>query len=152
MNDISGFGLTVVVRASNTFPVGAPITQFADDGDPFDLPELTIAETAMGLNGDLITWSSAVPIQLVLNVIPDGLDDIALNVIGEANRVGRGKQSARDIITIVGVYPNGRTVTLSGGKMTNYMPSTGVASSGRFKTKKYNFMFESVVVTPPLSI
>ncbi len=152
MADISGFGLVVTVMASNTFPVGLPITQFADDADPFDLPEIAIAETAMGLNGDLITWSSANPIQVTLNVIPDQADDIELNIIGEANRVGKGKQSARDTITIVGVYPNGRTVTCKLGKMTNYQPSTGVASAGRFKTKKYDFMFENIVVTPPVII
>ncbi len=151
-NDISGFGLVATVRASNTFPVGAPITQFADDSDPFDLPEIVIAETAMGLNGDLITWSSAVPIQVTINVIPDSEDDITLNIIGDANRVGRGRQSQRDIITIVGIYPNGRTVTCTGGKMTNYMPSTGIASSGRSKTKKYDFMFENVVVTQPTTV
>ena len=150
MADISGTGLVVTVIASNTFPIGFPILEFADDADPFDIPEMTIAETSMSLNGTLNSWSSATPIPLVINLTPDQAEDVSMNIIGEANRVGRGKQSARDIITLVGIYPNGRTVTLKSGKMTKYQSSTSVATNGRLKTKKYEFMFQNVVVTPPL--
>ena len=46
MIDISSTGLTVTLIASTTYPSGITITQFADDGDSFDFPELTIAEKA----------------------------------------------------------------------------------------------------------
>jgi len=144
--DISGFGTQVQVVASLTFPAGINITQFADDADPFDLPSLQIADKAMGLNGDLITWSKANPIPLTLNVIPEGIDDINLSILLEANRVGRGKLNARDIITITGVLPNGAIINLLQGRITDGMPGTSVASSGRFKTKSYVFTFENRVV------
>ena len=147
MADISGFGLRVTVVASNTFPNGVNLSQFADDADSLDLPELTIAETAMGLNGDLLSWSQANPLPLTINLIPNQDDDVNMVVIGDANRVARDKDSALDVITLTIVYGNGNTATLTGGKMINYKPSDGIASSGRLKTKKYEFMFEDIDVT-----
>jgi len=145
MNDISGFGLRIQIIASNTYPVGFNVTQFADDADPFDIPSIQIADSAMGLNGDLISWAKANPIKIVLNVIPNSIDDINLGILLEANRVGRGKIGARDIITMTGIYPNAGFITLSNGIITDGMPGNAVASSGRMKTKVYNFSFENKV-------
>lgn len=145
MADISGFGLKVTVIASSTFPVGFPITQFADDADPFDSASIQIADTAMGLNGDLITWSKAAKLPLVLAVIPNSVDDQALQLIADNNRVGKGKSNARDMITVTGIYPDGTFVTYTGGKMTNAMFGNSIASAGRMKTKVYSFEFESKI-------
>lgn len=142
MSNISGFGLIVTVRASRTFPLGIPITQFADDSDPLDIPELQIADSAMGLNGDLIAWSKANPIKASLNVIPGSANDIELAILLEANRVGRGKIGARDIITMTVLYPSGNFVTLTNGLITDGTPSSAVASAGRLKSKSYAFTFE----------
>ena len=70
MIDVSGTGLSINVIASNTYPQGILCTAFADDTDPLDFPEVTIAEYGMGLNGDLITWSSPQPLQLLLPESP----------------------------------------------------------------------------------
>lgn len=143
MQDISAFGLRIILRASNTFPQGVVLTQFADDADPFDTPSQQIADKGMGLNGDMVTWSKANPIVATLNVIPDTDDDRALSVLFEANRVGRGKASARDVITLVACYPGGRTVTYTPGKITDGTPGRPVSSAGRMKTKPYTFAFEN---------
>jgi hypothetical protein len=111
------------------------------------LPEIKIAEAAMGLNGDLITWSRAMPIVMKLAVINGSTDDVNLGIVHEANRVGRGKASAQDVITITAIYPNGATITLSVGKMTDGMPGSSVASNGRQKTKTYSFVFQNIVKT-----
>lgn len=145
MYDISGFGIEVTLIASVTFPNGINITEYADDADPLDVPSLTINETAMGLNGDLITFSKANPLIVTLNVIPDGDNDVNLAILLEANRVGRGKTSARDEITLVIAYPNGKTTSYKAGKITEGMPGNSVASAGRLKTKAYTFNFENKV-------
>jgi hypothetical protein len=144
MQDISGVGLVVIIRASTTFAtVPLNISQFADDADPLDIPALQIADSAMGLNGDLLKWAKANPISLTLNVIPAGADDTNLQILGDANRVGQGKVSARDEITATVVYPDGRIVILNKGYLKNYMPGNSVSSSQRIKTKPYVFEFES---------
>lgn len=141
--DIAGFGLEVTLVASVTFPTGITITEFADDADPFDIPSQQLTDVAMGLNGDLLTWSTANPIPVTINVVPQSEDDINLAVLAEANRVGQGKSTARDIITLTGVYPNGRVITLSNGKITDAMVGDSVASASRLKSKAYAFMFEN---------
>lgn len=141
--DISGFGLVLTLQASNTYPVGIVIQDFADDADPLAVSDLAIAETQMGLNGDLISFSKATPIEVDLAVIPGSLSDTLLSVLMEANRVAKGKTSARDAITIVGVYPNGRITRYTNGKLTSGPVSDSVASAGRLKSKVYKFMFEN---------
>jgi hypothetical protein len=145
MQNISGFGLVANLVASNTFPLGIVITQFADDADPLDAPSMQIGDSAMGLNGDLITWSKANPVKANLNVIPGSLDDINLSILFEANRVARGKIGAHDVITLNLVYPNGNFVTLTNGLITDGMPINSVASAGREKSKNYNFTFENKI-------
>lgn len=144
-NNISGFGFRVNVVATNTFPVGVIIDQWADDADPFDLPSLQIGDTAMGLNGDLISWAKANPIKVTLNVIPGSNSDINLGILFESNRVARGKTGARDIITLTGIYPDGRFVTLTQGVITDGIPANSIASAGREKSKSYAFAFENKI-------
>ena len=143
MDDISVFGARVQLRASETFPSGIDLTQFADDADPFDTPSMQIGDTAMGPNGDLITWSKANPVKLTLSLIADSEDDRNLAVLFEANRVGKGKQGARDVITLTVLYPSGRTVTLNPGKITDGPPMNSGTSAGRLKSKTYGFAFEN---------
>lgn len=144
MQDISVFGLRVQVVASQTFPAGINITQFADDADPFDSPSMQIRDKAMGVNGDLISWSKANPIPCTLNVVPNGEDDRNLAVLFEANRVGKGKQGARDVISITVIYPDGRAASATQGVITDGMAMDSAQSSGRLKSKPYAFAFENV--------
>ncbi len=146
-HDISGFGIQVQVFASNTFPAGINLTQFADDADPFDLPAIQIADKSMGLNGDLITWSKASPVTVTINLISGSEDAINMDVLAEANRMAQGKASARDLITMTGIYPDGRAITLWGGAITNAMPGDSVSSAGRKKSKTYTFLFENRIAS-----
>lgn len=143
MQNISGFGLSVNIIASTTFPVGLYLTEWADDSDPFDLPQLQIADSAMGLNGDLITWTKANPIKLTLNAIPGSLTDLNLAILLEANRAGRGKSSAQDVIQMTGVYPNRSPIILINGAITDGIPGNSISSAGRQKSKSYVFTFEN---------
>jgi hypothetical protein len=143
MEEISGFGLQVNVIADKTFPSGILVTQFADDADPFDMPAVQIADKGMGLNGDLVVWSKASPLDVTINIIPDSEDDRNLAALAEANRISKGKKAAGDIITMTAVYASGKTVTLTNGKLTNALPASAVASAGRKKSKAYTFTFES---------
>ena len=144
MQDISVFGIRVQVVASQTFPAGINITQFADDADPFDAPSMQIRDKAMGVNGDLISWSKANPIGVTLNVVPNSEDDKNLGVLFEANRVGKGKQGARDVISITAVYPDGKTASFTQGVITDGQPANSAQSSSRMKSKAYTFAFENV--------
>jgi hypothetical protein len=105
----------------------------------------------MGLNGDLIVWSKANPIKATLDVIPNSFSDRNLAILLEANRVGKGKTSAKDIITMTLSYPPnpqfpiGSIVILTQGVITDGLPLNSVSSAGRLKSKSYAFSFEQRV-------
>ena len=145
MQDISGLGIRVRLTASATFPAGITLTQFADDADSLDVPSQQIADKGMGVNGDLVTWSVANPLNLTVNLIPGSDDDLNMSVLLEANRGARGKQSAQDVITLAAMYPDGTTQVWSPGRITDGMPGKAIASAGRMKSKAYMFTFENLV-------
>lgn len=146
MQNISGNGLQVVMNASVTFPVGILLTQFGDDADGIDFPSMQITDKAMGLNGDLIIWTKPQPINVTLNIIAGSFNDQELAILFQANRAGRGKLSARDVINMTVSYPGGTVpLVLTNGAITDGIPATSVASSARFKTKSYVFTFENMV-------
>ena len=143
--DISGTGVSVTLIASNTFPIALQLTQFADDADPIDITSTDIANAAMGLNGDLVAWSTANPIPITLNLIPNSDDDRNMTILAERNRPSRGRSSARDEIQMIIVYPDGIPVTYTGGRMISAPAGRSIASAGRLKTNAYVFNFESKI-------
>lgn len=143
VQDVSAFGTKVYLVASNTFPQGVDLGQWADDADPVDSANVQIGDAAVGVNGDLIVWSKGVPLPLTINCVPGSNDDQNLQALWEANRVGQGKTSARDIITCTITYPNGTQVTLDTGKITSGPAAGSVAGAGRLKTKMYEFKFQN---------
>jgi hypothetical protein len=145
MQNISGFGLSISIIASKTFPVGLLLTEYADDTDPFDSPSIQVADKAMGLNGDLIIWSKPSPLNHTLSVIPKSISDINLGFLLNANRVAQGKTGARDVVTMTVNYPDGTFVVLQNGAITDGPVATSVASSARYKSKTYGFTFQNII-------
>ena len=146
-NNIGGFGTSLRLIASVTFPAGITITQFADDSDPLDIQSIQVADTAMDVNGTLYGWSKANPPKVTLGVNPNTDDDINLSILLEANRPANGKNPANDKITISCIYPDGSTATLSDGFITDGMPANSIASAGRLKSKAYSFAFQTLSFT-----
>jgi hypothetical protein len=143
LHDITGYGLSIVLTASTTFPAGLTLTHFADDADPLDISAVKIADTAMGLNGDMVKWSKAIANPMVLNVVPNSSDDVNLAILASANRVSQGSANARDVITAIISYPDGLVIAMNNGFITDAPFGTGVASAGRLKSKTYTFAFGS---------
>lgn len=144
MYDTSAIGVALRCVASESFPAGFTITEFADDADPFDIPAIDIATPAMNVNGDMVVFSAPTPITITISVIPGSDADNNLAVIFEANRAAKNKRHARDEITLVGTYPDSSSLKLSEGKMINGMPGNSPASAGRIKSKTYTFAFQNL--------
>ena len=145
MQDVSATGVKVTVIAVPTFPQGFEISEFADDADPLDFPPAQIADYGMGVNGDLVTWTRPVPLEVTLNVIPNTDADKNLSILYDMNRAAKGKVSAQDLVTLVVSYPDGSRKILSNGKLVSGVPANSVASAGRIKTKEYRFVFENKI-------
>lgn len=147
MQNISGFGLSAQITASSTFPNGFTLTEYADDTDPLDSPDLAIADVAFGLNGDMVIWSRPAGIHVTFGVIPRSPGDQNLAALAEANRVAKNKRGARDVVGIIWTYPDGMIVNCSPGAILTGAVIPQVASNGRIKTRMYQFVFENVSKT-----
>ena len=143
MQDISGYGSSVNLVASLTFPQGFDITEFADDADPFDTPDMKIGDGKVGLNGTLLTWTTATALMVAVSVVPNSIDDNNLAILFEANRAGKGKAPVRDVITLTQILPNGSQQQFAPGKIVEGPPGPSISSAGRFKSKTYKFIFEN---------
>ena len=145
MEDISGIGITVTIFASKTYPAGLTISQFADDADPLDLPDIEILSEGMNVNGELVTWLTPKPLAVSINVIPNTEDAKNLDILFDANRPAYKKVAVRDVITFVVNYPDGKKKILNNGRPKTYSPASGIASAGRYKSRHYQFVFENKV-------
>lgn len=143
MNNVSAQGLTLLIKASKTFPAGFQVSVFADDVDPFDIEDLNVAEAAMDMNGNMRTWSTPQPQPMAIAVLPGSDEDDNLTVLLEANTPSKGRMPANDVITIVGMYGNGKRVTAREGVILGGSRGMSVASAGRLKSKAYNFVFQT---------
>ena len=139
--NIGATGLSIVVTAA---PLAVfTLTQFADDSDPLDSEVTTIANSAMGLNGDHVVWSQANPIPLTLNLIAGSIDDQQMSILYELNRVGKNKESVNSEIEVVINYPNATPILLTGGAFLQGHSINTVSSESRMKSKQYILSFEN---------
>lgn len=145
MQDVSATGVKITVITVPTYPQGFEVSEFADNADPLDFPPTQIADYGMGVNGDLVTWTKPVPLEITLNVIPNTSADKNLGILYDMNRAAKGKISAQDLVTLVASYPDGTRKIFSNGKLISGVPANGVSSDGRIKTKEYKFVFENKI-------
>lgn len=143
--DVSALGIKATLVAAPSYPVGFTITQFADDGDSLNVPDMTIMQSGMGVNGDLVVWRTAVPCEVDINVIP-GTDDCKnLENLFKLNMVQKNKLASKDVITLTIQHPNGKIDILTNGYIIGGKPVQDYSASGRAKTRTFRFMFENNV-------
>ena len=143
--EIGGFGLRIWLVAVPTFPAGILISKFVDDADPLEHAQLQISERAMGLNGDMVTWKRAIPIDISLVVQPGTDDDKNLTLLASLNRADAVRPVLTDIITMTIQYPGPRNNrTLLNGRLIEASLFPSVASGGRKKSRTFKFSFETI--------
>lgn len=145
MEEISVLGAKAWLTADKTFPAGFAITKFPADSDGIDIPEIQIGNAEMGVNGDLITYRTAVANTLTISVIPGSDEDKNLQILLDRNRVAKGRMYEQDNITLVVTLNNGTTHTFSNGIIMSGELGYSLTSQGKIRTKRYGFMFEQFV-------
>lgn len=134
---------TVMTMSHPLFPAPVPITYFPDDTDPFSAANITVADVAMGTNGDLIGWSTAVPIEFTVAVIPKSPAHTYFSTLLNAAAVKKkGILTTGTLvkgITFTRVMPDGTTLIISDAVMTGGTPAMNQSSSGRIATVSYTF-------------
>lgn len=143
--NISASGFSVLIKASKTFPQGFLCTEFADDADPFDLPSVQVAETAIDINGNMKAFSTPNVNVININVTPNTEEDKNLKILLSANTSKKGRQSAMDEITMIATYPDGSTRTAKVGVIVSGIPANSPSSASRLKSNQYVFNFQEVI-------
>ena len=141
MVNATGSGLVVSLTASTSFPNGISLTAFADDKDPFKIGELTVNEFAMGMNGDTVAFGKASGIPLSMALIENTDDDKKMQMILDANRIAKNKNSVQDVIEITQILPDGSKTTYKDGVLLTGTPGISITQNGRRETHNYTFMF-----------
>jgi hypothetical protein len=141
MQNISGFGTSVTVIATQSFPLGFNITQFADDTDPIAVDPTEPNGFELLYDGSLFAFGKAAPIKLSVSVIPGSDDDINLKILLAANKSASSYIPLPDITSMVISYADGGRVVLSNGTILNGPLADAIAPTGRRKSNTFTFVF-----------
>lgn len=142
-NDISAMGIKAILIAAPSYPVGIEMTHFADDGDSLDASDMTIMQSGMGVNGDLVVWRVATPTTISINLIPGTPECDQMENLFKLNMTQKNKVSSKDVLTLTIVHPDGTTHILTNGYLVSGKPLQGYSSNGRAKTRTFSMVFEN---------
>lgn len=143
MQDTSAVGLSILLKASITYPNGISLRAYPDDGDVGVTGNTEIAGNASGINGDLIWWKTANGIETQIPIIPNTVEESLLDKLFNANRASKNRFPVKDIIQIVVTNPvTGIPKTYKNGIIKNGAVGYQYGGDGRIKTKTYGFVFE----------
>lgn len=143
MIDVSGFGLSIVIVAIQTFPVGFEVKVFADDADPLTVGDDEVAGYIMQYDGTPFFYTKSTPIEVSLSTVPGSDDDINLKILLSARKVTSNLLPISDITTMVVTYGDGKKVIFSQGSILSGPPADSI-SGGRRKGNTYKFAFGAV--------
>lgn len=139
--DITGCGFKLFVQSLYTFPLGFEINEFADDTDPFDLPDVTIGHYQNDLNNELVFWNKPSPFVVDLNLVCGTSGEQNCRTLFNSNYKAAGKSSGSDLITMIATYANGDKKVALGGHINVGSPLQSISTNGRIKTQHYQFVF-----------
>lgn len=143
--DVSAMGIKATVIAVPSYPAGFTITRFADDGDSINVPDMTIMQSGMGVNGDLVVWRTAVPCEIEMNLIPGTDECNNMENLFKLNMTQKNKISSKDLITLSIEHPDGKIDLLTNGYIVAGKPVQDYSANGRAKTRTFRLVFENNV-------
>lgn len=147
--NVSASGTIITIIASNSAPfVPIIISEWSNEANPISFNDHQGGGGIMDLNGFGIRWSKALPIRCNLSVINGSNSDIKLALLYMLNRVGGGKRSAADRITMTISGPNQLPILCTGGWVLSGAPSPSASAQGNFRGKNYSFEFDNLVGLP----
>ena len=141
IHDISAVGTKLQIVATKTFPTGFTVSHFSDDNDPFDSPNLAIADTGVDLRGDMVKWATLNLVDFTVSVVPGSEEDENLSRLWQANRCYPDHVPVDDRITITKTLPTGKQTVFKDGIIIEGPADVSGTSEGRLKTNTYAFRF-----------
>lgn len=140
MKNVTAFSTSVSIVSTVTFPFGFQITQFSDDEDPIKFNEKIVQGTKVLLNGKILAYKTAKPIEVSISVIPGSEDDKMLSLLQAASNVKNQLIPVEDTVVMTISYPN-EIAIYNGGALVAGPAGKSVKTSGRFASNTYRFVF-----------
>lgn len=160
--DISAVGSKFSITGGG---MNLTVTEWSDEGTPFDCPDVDISENRKNLNGTMISSRTPSVIPVSITVIPGSVSDKVLLQHFAKWTISPGKskplggkggagnpyvQAVLSIPTIVAVgagkseVAGARTYKFFNGRAKSYSAGPSTSSEGRLASRTYTFEFEMV--------
>lgn len=142
MFNVSTTGASVVIKSTISCPTPYPITNFADDGSPFQIDDNEVTGEGMGLNNDLVVHTMPKAIHAKITVIANSPDDILLNSIFQMNHAANAA-AAFDVLDMTVIIPNiAKPFRYVNGKIQSGPEGPSSSADGKNQSRTYGFVFE----------
>ena len=142
--DVSFAGSTITVA-------GVKITQFMDDANPVDFPDVEVSSVGINCNGKMIRYAKPAPIMMSVTVIPGSSDDKQLwskwrsyHLEDAKNNQGTWTQSLTANISIGNTNAGQKTYAFSGGTFVSGPAGPSSSGDGKMQGRTYTFAFAKV--------
>lgn len=154
MFDVSASGSKIVIKTNG---ISTTISEFYDEGTPFDTNEIEVTGNSMTLNGQLILWRKPTAYTVSVTVIPESQDDEKLcEMLQNAHiRHGISPVSVKDLDTALTIEvpsingsgsSNGvTTFSYSNGRILGGPTGPSTDAEGKKAGRTYTFVFEQMV-------
>lgn len=159
MIDISAVGAKVVINTETGSPI--TITEFSDEGTPFDAGDIDVSTNAKNLNGQMISSRTPAVYPVSVTVIPGSDSDAMLQqLLQKASIMPGGVTPISDlkiksiVLSIPAVNQSGtgavasRSYRWTNGRIKSGPTGPSTSAEGRQSARTYNFemeKFEGVV-------
>lgn len=142
--NVSGFGVSVVVVSTKSFPSGFQLSKFADESDPIQIADMEPTDFEKLHDGSLFFYQKAAPIRITLSVLAGTDDDENLRILLASRKSSAGVIALPDTCTLTLSYPNSSPTVFTNGSIVGGPPADSVSSNGRRKSNAYQFVFGAV--------
>lgn len=153
MIDISTVGASVEIESTG-LNGAIRITQFSDEGTPFECPDVDLSDNRKNLNGQMISSRTPSVYSVSVTVIPGSIEDMELSRLAQKAALMPGNVSPiRDLIISKitlklpainesGVNSGSRTFVWTHGRMKTAPTGPSSSAEGRMAARTYTFEME----------
>ena len=154
--DISAVGAKIVFSNLGGSAAGLTISEFSDEGTPFDCPDVDVSTNAKNLNGEMISSRTPSVIPFSVTVISGSVADIRLREAVARSLIRPSNNTPNDVeyintvtITMPLVTTRGgsavagsNTVTFSNVRIKSGPTGPSTSAEGRMSARTYSFEAE----------
>lgn len=130
---------------------GIKISNFMDDANPVEFPDVEVSGYGINCNGVMIRWAKPNAVIMSVTVIPGSMEDAKLYRLWNQYRVQDGNYNAQwgssldASISIGNTQMAGkRSYSFSGGTMISGPGGPTASSEGKMSGRTYTFAFAAV--------